>query len=109
FYKARVYMDDSLQAEITLDDIGYDVTRYVNAYADYKTEDQKDITIQCFFRLPGNQLKNIFTYLNDSRGGLSLDDNRTHKVRIEVIDDKKNISTVSFYLRSNGNNNGNNT
>src|SRR6185312_8008867 len=55
FYKARVYMDDSLQAEITLDDIGYDVTRYVNAYADYKTEEQKDITIQCFFRLPGNQ------------------------------------------------------
>ena len=52
FYTATLYLDDSLQAQITLDDIGYDVTRYVNGYADFRTKEQQHKWVQCLFQLP---------------------------------------------------------
>ncbi len=98
FYTARLYMDDSLQSQITLDNIGYDETRYINAYADYKTKELKHKWIQCLFKLPGNHLDDIFSDLNNNNGRLDLNDKKTHKVSIVLTDDKGNSSKISFYV-----------
>jgi len=103
FYTAALYMDDSIQAEVRLDDIGYDETRYINAYVDYKSREQKKIWLQLLFRLSGNNLAHIYEQLNDPayRGSLHFQDKKTHKIKIEITDDKANVSTVVFYLRAN--------
>lgn len=101
----KLYMDDALQAEIVLDDIGFDKARYVNAYSDYKTKKEHGQTIQCLFKLPGNHLDNIYESLNDKMGALALADGLLHHIRIEITDDRDNTSAISFFIRSSGNSN----
>jgi hypothetical protein len=96
FYTAKLFMDDSLQCTITLDDIGYDVSRYVNAYADYKIKQLHHKWVQCLFQLPGNKLDGIYSHLNGNKGRLDLTDGKSHQVRIVLDDDKNNRSLVSF-------------
>ncbi len=99
FYDARLLVDDSLQAEVVLDDIGYDETRYINAYADYKTKQLQHKWVQCLFQLPGNHLDRIFRHLNPNRGWLELTAGKVHQVKIILTDDKGNISAVVFYAK----------
>lgn len=100
FLTIQLYMDDSLQSEIKLDNIGYDETRYINAYTDYKTRTQQRKWIQLLFKLPGNHLDNIYSYLNNKRGGLNITDNAAHPVKVLITDDRNNTSTVSFFIRA---------
>ena len=108
FYTAKIYMDDSLQGQITLDNIGYDETRYINAYADYKAKELNHKWVQCLFKLPGNHLDVIFSNLNNNQGRLDFKDrSKAHKINVVLEDDKGNISTVFFYARPTiSNNNG---
>lgn len=104
FLTARLYLDDSLQSEVRLDNIGYDETRYINAYTDYKTRTQRHKWIQCLFKLPGDHLDSIYRYLNNRMGGLTLAGSsagagNSHEVRIVITDDKGNASTVSFPMK----------
>jgi hypothetical protein len=99
FYTARLLMDDSLQAEVVLDDIGYDETRYINAYADYKTKQLQHKWVQCLFRLPGNRLDHIFRHLNANKGWLDFSDGKVHEVKIILADDRGNTSTIQFYVK----------
>jgi len=99
FYTTKLYLDDSLQAQVTLDDIGYDETRYINAYADYKTKQLQNKWVQCLFQLPGNQLGHIFHHLNGNKGRLDIRDGKVHHVRILITDDKGNTSNVSFFVK----------
>ncbi len=99
FYSAKLFLDDSLQSEIILDNIGYEETRYINAYADYKTKETEGKWMQCFFKLPGNKLDHIYHHLNTRNGVLLLSEGKTYKIRIEIKDAKQNISIVSFYLK----------
>lgn len=103
FYTATVYMDDALQSEVMLQNIGYEETRYLHAYVDYKTRKNNGTWIQLLFRLPGNFLESIFPQLNNTKGGLPLADANAHNVRIELEDGEGNISTISFYIKSTGN------
>ncbi len=98
FNNATLFMDDSIQCRIRLDDIGYDVTRYVNAYADYKTHELNKKWIQCLFQIPGNRLSQIYEYENVQKGALVLDKN-VHKIQVKVTDDKNNASTIEFFIR----------
>ncbi len=97
FHTAKVFMDDQYQSQITLDNIGYDESRYVNAYEDYATKQLRNKAVQLLFQLPGNKL-NIFTYLNPYRGRLDLTDKKVHKISILLTDDKENASTIIFYV-----------
>ncbi len=100
FYTAKLYMDDSLQVQVTLDNIGYDETRYINAYADYKTKELNHKWVQCLFKLPGNHLDAIFSNLNNNQGRLDFKDrSKAHKINIVLEDDKGNTSTILFYAR----------
>ena len=100
FLTAKLYMDDSLQCDIHLDNIGYDETRYINAYADYKIKELKHKWIQCFFKLPGNHLDSIYHFLGNNMGGLNVVGDNAHKVKIIVTDDRDNTSVVSFNIKS---------
>jgi hypothetical protein len=100
FYTGRLFFDDSIQCQITLDDIGYDETRYVNAYTDYTMRQDEQKWIQCFFRLRGNRLAHVYSSLNSTDGWLIWQDQRVHKVKVELTDDKGNIAEVVFYLQS---------
>ena len=99
YLNAKLYMDDSLQSELNLDNIGYDETRYINAFADYKTKELQHKWIQCFFKLPGNHLDSIYRFLNSNNGSLNVTDKAIHKVRIVFTDDRSNSTVVSFYLK----------
>lgn len=101
FYKAEVYVDDVLQNVIALENIGYEETRYLHAYADYPTRKSRGEWIQCLFRLPGNFLEAIYPQLNPNRGAIDLSDGKAHHIKIEVTDANGNSSTVSAYLRGN--------
>jgi len=101
FNNATLFMDDSIQCRIRLDDIGYNVTRYVNAYADYKTHELNKKWIQCLFQIPGNRLSQIYEYENVQKGTLTLDQ-KVHKISIKITDDKANTSLVQFYIKYTG-------
>ncbi len=74
--------------KITLDDIGYDETRYINAYADYEIKQKQNKWVQCLFKLPGNHLDHIYSHLNDNNGRLQWSDKGIHKVEVVLTDDK---------------------
>lgn len=104
FYTAEWYLDDELQGRIRLDDIGYDQTRYLHAYADYSTKKKKGNWVQCLFQLPGNHLDHIYEELrNESprghKGSLHPGDTGIHEARIVLEDAAGNRSEVRFFLR----------
>ncbi len=96
-YHAALYMDDSLLFEYRLNNFSYDDSRYVNACMDYKRWTESNQGIQYLSILPGNQL-NIFTPLQGG-GKIALNDTSTHKIEIEISDEKQNISTINFSVQ----------
>ena len=99
FYTAEWLVDDVLQGRIRLDNIGYEETRYLHAYADYKTKELRNTWIQCLFRLPGNALGHIYEELNQDNGQIIMPDNEVHKVAIKLTDAGGNMSIVQCYIR----------
>ena len=99
FYKARLLMDDELQAEVTLDDIGYDETRYINAYVDYGLKKESNKWVQCLYKLKGNKLGHLFTSLNAANGRLAIKEGTIHKIEIILTDNAGNNSYIHFYAR----------
>ncbi|PZF72917.1 M23 family metallopeptidase [Taibaiella soli] len=102
FYTAEWALDGELQGRIRLDDIGYDETRYLHGYADYRRMVSGGPWIQLLFQLPGNRLDHIYESLNNNKGVLDLSDKMPHKVTVTITDDENNVSTVQFYVRSEG-------
>ncbi|MEZ5017777.1 MAG: M23 family metallopeptidase [Flavipsychrobacter sp.] len=101
FYTAELFMDSTLQCKITLDDIGYDITRYMNAYLDYKTKKKGGGYIQLFFKLPGNKLNTIYT-MNKNDGVITINDSTVHDMQVKLTDPKGNVSHVAFKIRYSG-------
>ena len=96
------YADDKLQGSIRLDDIGYDETRYINAYADYSTRFKSGQWIQCLFRLPGNALGKIYNNLNKDAGIIKVQEGSPKRIRIELMDAAGNKSVIAFVLAQRG-------
>ncbi|MCD6012197.1 MAG: family metallopeptidase [Flavipsychrobacter sp.] len=99
FLTAQLYMDSKIQSEIRLDNIGYEETRYINAYIDHKAKKQQGKWVQCFFKLPGNRLDNIYSFLNDTKGAIMLADYDAHEVKIILTDNNNNSTIVLFYIQ----------
>jgi hypothetical protein len=97
FYTAKLLLDDSLQAMITLDNIGYDESRYINAYTDYKARQLQRKWVQCLFQLPGNHLDAIYTKLNSYKGKIRIDDTLKHKITVVLTDDRDNQTVINCY------------
>lgn len=100
FYTATWYLDGALQGSIRLDDIGYEETRYLHAYVDYKSKKQNGEWYQLLFRLPGNMLTHIYPTLSNPNSTFVLKDGNAHEARIELKDAMGNSSIVKFYIRA---------
>ena len=103
FYTATLYMNETQFIHIRLDDIGYDLTRYLHAFADYKTKQQSNKWVQCLFQLDGNQLNNIYRYTSDyrsftQRGQLEFGNSIPKRVRIELEDAAGNKTRIAFWM-----------
>ena len=98
-YNAALYMDDSLLFEYKLNNFSYDDSRYVNACMDYKRWMENKQGVQYLSILPGNKL-NIFTSLK-SDGKIILNNTSTHKIKIEISDERQNTSTINFSIQYN--------
>jgi hypothetical protein len=103
FYTATWSVGDSLLGRIRLDDIGYDETRYLHAYADYRMKELGNPWMQCLFRLPGNRLAPIYENLRHRspaghEGVLILRAGDRLPVRIQLRDALGNTSQVEFVL-----------
>jgi hypothetical protein len=105
FYTAEMNMDKTNFIQITLDDIGYDETRYVNAFSDYKSKKQTGEWIQCLFQMDGNRLDTIYDYTTQyrkytERGKLEFSKNPiAHPVDIKLTDALANATTIQFYIK----------
>ncbi|RYE24171.1 MAG: M23 family metallopeptidase [Sphingobacteriales bacterium] len=105
FYTADLSMEGSNFIHIALDDIGYDVTRYVNAFADYKTKKQTGEWVQCLFQMDGNKLDTIYSYTTPYRkytehGKLEFSKNLKAKpVEIKLTDAAGNTATIAYYIK----------
>ena len=99
YYIAELKMDDTVQGKITLDNISYNITRYMNAFVDYSKKSSG--WIQCLFRMPGNHLSTIYD-MNKMRGALNISDGKPHPIVITLIDAFGNASTINTFIKYNG-------
>jgi len=100
FLTAVWYLDEEMQGSIRLDDIGYDVTRYLHAYVDYKERKLSSRWFQLLFQLPGNALTHLYTSLNQRRGVIALEDGNPHQVRIFLKDAAGNETRIAFMIKA---------
>ncbi len=98
-YSEVLYVDGKAQIGFRLDDIGYDVTRYVDAHTDYKTHATRRRYYQLLFALPGNHLPIYFPFAGD--GSVDLSDGQVHDIRIVVRDAAGNASEIRMKVQRN--------
>jgi Membrane proteins related to metalloendopeptidases len=103
FYTAKLIMNASPFITIRLDNIGYDNTRYMNAFFDYKAKKETGQYIQLLHQMDANRLTSIYEYNTDyrrytQRGRLEFSDNGIPRtVEIELVDAAGNKSKIAFY------------
>lgn len=102
FYTAEWYANNELQGKITLDDIGYDETRYLNACADYKSKSLTGDWYNSLFLLPNNKLNKIYTDLSNKDGSITLSDNSISTIKIRFKDNNGNESQIDFCVKQEG-------
>jgi hypothetical protein len=98
FYRATITMDSSLVGTITLDDIGYEETRYQHAYIDYKMKKTGGDFIQLLFQLKNNRLDHIYKWQRN-RGFLFTDNPLVHRVKILLKDVSGNETEIVFHIK----------
>jgi hypothetical protein len=93
-YTAEWYANDTLMGSLTLDDIGYDETRYLNACADYKLKKESGLWFNSLFLLPNNKLSHIYHFGENQKGSIILSTDKCADIRIELKDVSDNKSTI---------------
>ncbi|MGF2411712.1 M23 family metallopeptidase [Ferruginibacter sp.] len=96
-YESVVYDNEKPVIGFQLDSISYDETRYLNAHIDYKLRSNGGPFVQHLSRLPGYTNSIYNTAYGD--GVISLEDDSTHKIKIEVTDANGNTSLLQFEIR----------
>ncbi len=102
YYTAELHMDGIPQGTITLDDIGYDETRYMHAFVDYKTKKQTGAWMQNMFQLPNNRLNHIYTWPDNKHGKLDISDGKAHHIELIITDALANKTNILFYIKYQG-------
>jgi murein DD-endopeptidase MepM/ murein hydrolase activator NlpD len=96
-YCAEILLDGQPISSFTLDNIGYDETRYINAQLDYPYKSRGGADLQHIDPLPG--ATRVAYALFNKDGFIHLNDDAPHEVTIEVQDANKNISTLQFNVQ----------
>ena len=99
-YSAKVYVDGKPVSSFTLDNIGYDETRYINAQIDYPYDARGGASLQHITPLPGATEVAYDTYGGD--GTIQLTDAEPHAVLIEVLDANRNVTRIPFRVQYDG-------
>lgn len=96
-YAAKISVDGTPVSAFTLDNIGYDETRYINAQIDYPYEAKGGALVQHITPLPGAAAVAYNVY--DGDGCIHLIDEAPHTISIEVTDADKNVSRINFSVQ----------
>ncbi|MDP4264970.1 MAG: M23 family metallopeptidase [Bacteroidota bacterium] len=96
-YSAQLFFDEKPVIDFTLDSIGYDRTRYLNAHIDYKYHANGGPFFQHLSQLPGEH-SGVYHPMAGN-GIIDLPDMDVHSVRIEVKDAYQNTSQLKFSVQ----------
>jgi hypothetical protein len=97
-YSIELRVDSSLKFNYIMDEFSFNESRYINSHIDYETYIRDNIFIERVFALPNDKLS---VYKNEvNRGILNFSDDKTHHVEIMVKDVQKNMSVLSFDVKS---------
>jgi hypothetical protein len=99
-FEMNMYVDDKPFFAWQMDNISYDITRYMNAIADYKTKKNNGPWIQLCRRLPNDKLP-VYKDFSNTNGVIDLPAGTSKNIRIEVYDTRYNKSSLSFTIKSN--------
>lgn len=89
---ARLYMDDRLIYEFSLDKFSFDDKRYINVHFDYQHFKETGRKLQRSYIEPGNRLT---CYPQPQLTGvIDLQDDQVHALRLELADGYRNTSTL---------------
>ncbi len=96
-YSARLFLDGVLQSGFELDNINYDITRYLNAHIDYRYKHAGGPYLQHLSMMPGDTSGVYISTTPDA--SIILPDTTMHSVKIEVTDAAKNTSVLAFNIQ----------
>ncbi|RTL58533.1 MAG: M23 family metallopeptidase [Sphingobacteriales bacterium] len=100
FNQALVYDNDKPVSGFLIDNIGYDMTRYLNAHIDYRIKTNGGAYLQHLSALPGNRL-DIYKKWNKN-GLVDLSDGEIHHITLLVKDSYGNTSKAAFNIQQSG-------
>ncbi len=90
-YHLKMYLDDTLHYEMKMDSIGWDETKYINSFIEYKDKKSSNRTMIRCYKHRGNPLS-IYRKMTNN-GFFKILKNKSRKVRFEAVDFYGNIST----------------
>jgi murein DD-endopeptidase MepM/ murein hydrolase activator NlpD len=95
-YRVRLLEGEKLLGGFSIDKVGYEETRYLNAHIDHRFKKSGGSYLQHLFRLEGDRLG---IYLDSLSDGIRLPDSSVRRFRIEVGDPYGNISVARISLQ----------
>jgi hypothetical protein len=96
-FETRLYDGQRLVGGFKLDSIGYDETRYLNAHIDHVRRVSGGPWLQFLLPLPGD--RSAIYHHAAGHHYISLNDDRRHDFRLEVLDVAGNTSVARFSIQ----------
>lgn len=97
-YSVKLFVDEELIYSHTMNEFGFDETRYLNSFIDYEMRYNDRIWSQKSYVQPNNKLS-IYENVKN-RGIVNFTDNKIHKIKYILTDANGNQSTVRFRVKS---------
>lgn len=96
-FEMRLFVNDQPYFAWQMDNISYNITRYMNAIADYKTRKNNGPWIQLCASLPNDKLP-VYKDVAGKKGIVGIEPGETKKIRIEVLDTRNQKSVIAFSI-----------
>ncbi|MBR5856509.1 MAG: M23 family metallopeptidase [Bacteroidales bacterium] len=95
----KVYLDSELIYHLTIGEVPFEHSKYINSLIEYsRRHNERKSAIKTYVE-PGNLLWNKIERRND--GIICLQDSLPHKVKVELLDYKKNRFVKSYTVKRN--------
>ena len=99
FRSAELEVDKTPTSSIFMDDIGYDVSRYLHGYADYYARQKFNKWIQLMFRQPGNRLPGVYASPLPEYGKFNIAPGEVKELILTLTDNSDNRSQVRLFIK----------